>query len=148
MRVAYARISVTAPAKDNAAVLKSLPKVKVEATWISWTYQRLSYFMGYGAGIESLGWYQHVWAMGDAPGDVTTQWPTKVARLLRDADLDASSAHIIEAVRLAETLVALRQHPHPDLIGINEAVLAVLCFGKGIDPWAAQQELVTTYSTR
>ncbi len=120
------------PAKDDVALLKGLPKVKVEATWIPWTHQRLSYFTGYGAGIESPGWYQHVWAMGDAPGEVGTRWLTQVARLLREADLDASSAHIIEAVRLAEALAALRQRPRPGLTEMNEAVLTVLCFGNDL----------------
>jgi hypothetical protein len=43
-------------AKDDAALLKGLPKVKVSATWIPWTYSRLAYASGYGAGIESPGW--------------------------------------------------------------------------------------------
>ena len=41
------------------------------------------------------------------------RWLTRVARLLRDEDLDASSAHVIEAVRLAEALAALRGRPCP-----------------------------------
>ena len=118
------------PAKDDVALLKGLPKVKVEATWIPWTHQRLSYFTGYGAGIESPGWYQHVWQWGDRPSEVTTRWLAKVGRLLREADLDASAAHLIEAVRLAEALAALRQRPRPGLSELNEAVLTVLCFGQ------------------
>ena len=48
-------------AKDDAALLKGLPKVKVAATWIPWTNGRLSYASGYGAGISSPGWYSHLW---------------------------------------------------------------------------------------
>ena len=54
---------------------------------------------------------------------------TRVARLLREEDLDASSAHVIEAVRLAEALAALRDRPLPGLPELNEATQAVLCFG-------------------
>ena len=54
---------------------------------------------------------------------------TRVARLLREQDLDASAAHVIEAVRLAETLAALRDRPLPGLAELNEAAQAVLCFG-------------------
>ena len=47
--------------KEDTALLKGLPKKKVQATWIPWTYGRLSYSSGYGAGIESPGWYHHLW---------------------------------------------------------------------------------------
>ena len=90
-------------AKEDAALLKGLPKVKVAATWIPWTNGRLSYASGYGAGITSPGWYSHLW---QASEQTEIRWMTKVARLLREEDLDASSASVIEAVRLAETLAA------------------------------------------
>ena len=54
---------------------------------------------------------------------------TRVARLLRHEDLDSSAAHSIEAVRLAETLAALRDRSLPGLIELNEAARAVFCFG-------------------
>ncbi|CAG0935849.1 hypothetical protein TFLX_04699 [Thermoflexales bacterium] len=117
------------PAKEDAALLKGLPKIKIEATWTPWTYSRLSYHSGYGAGIESPGWYDHLWTTRD---HVTIRWLTKVARLLRKEDLDASSAHIIEAVRLAETLAALRQRPIPGLPEMNDAAQTVFCFGNDL----------------
>lgn len=113
-------------AKEDAALLKDLPKVKTVATWIPWTYGRLSYTSGYGAGIESPGWYDHLWT---TPDGVVTRWLTKVARLLREEDLDASSAHVIETVRLAEALAALRDRPLPGLAELNEATESVLCAG-------------------
>jgi hypothetical protein len=114
------------PAKDDAEILKGLPKNKVNATWVPWTYGRLTAASGYGAGIESPGWYHHLW---DAPPPVVARWVTRVARLLREEDLDASAAHVIEAVRLAESLAALRDRPLPGLPELNEAVQAVLCHG-------------------
>ncbi|HBE59752.1 MAG TPA: hypothetical protein DEG17_11615 [Cyanobacteria bacterium UBA11149] len=48
------------PQEDNT-LLKGMPKIKVEVTWIPWTYSRLSYQSGYGAGIKSPGWYDHLW---------------------------------------------------------------------------------------
>src|SRR5262245_59099145 len=116
----------------DAMILKGLPKIKVQATWVPWTHGRLSYKSGYGAGIESPGWYEHLWltgAAGCAPTEVTVRWMTRVARLLRAHDLDASSAHAIEAVRLAEALAALRDRPLPGLPELNEATQAVFCFG-------------------
>ncbi len=112
--------------KGDTALLKGLPKTKTAATWAPWTYGRLAHASGYGAGITSPGWYDHLWTH---PDQVTVRWMTRVARLLRGQDLAGSSAHAIEAVRLAETLAALRGHPLPGLPELNEACRAVFCFG-------------------
>ncbi len=113
-------------AREDAAILQGLPKTKVLATWVPWTHGRLTMASGYGAGIESPGWYAHLWAHESG---VVPRWLTRVARLLREQDLDASSAHVIEAVRLAEALAALRGLPLPGLGELNEAVEAILCQG-------------------
>lgn len=52
--------------------------------------------------------------------------------MLPEQDLDASSAHLIEAARLAETLAALRDRPLPGLPELNAATQAVLCFGSDL----------------
>jgi hypothetical protein len=112
------------PASDDAALLKGLPKVKVEATWVPWTYSRLCLRSGYGAGVASPGWYQHLWEAHQRAG---LRWAARAARLLRQQDLEASAASVIETVRLAEALAALRGLPMPGLAELNEAILAVLC---------------------
>lgn len=139
------------PAKDDTALLKGLPKLKTEATWVPWTYGRLTLSSGYGAGIESPGWYQHLWEQGKrsdraraslATAHSAIRWMTKVARLLRKQDLDASSASVIEAVRLAETLAALRDRPLPGLPELNEATQTVLCFGDALPMQLIHQQLI------
>jgi hypothetical protein len=124
-------------AKEDTALLKGLPKIKVEATWVPWSYGRLTAASGYGAGILSPGWYEHLWQMGKCYGgmptyaaQVTSRWLTRVAHLLRAQDLEVSSAHVIEAIRLAETLAALRGRPVPDLTDLSEATQSVLCSGQ------------------
>jgi hypothetical protein len=188
-------------AKVDNALLKGLAKTKVEATWIPWTYGRLALKSGYGAGIESPGWYGHLWdcyqdggdggACRDAPwrvwGDegvdstlsqggfctnitinrdqkvpkpaptdtsghisklnhqhsaIAIRWLIKVAQLLRQEDLDASSAHIIETVRLAESLAALRDRALPGLSELNEATQTVLCFGSDLPMRLIQDQLI------
>jgi hypothetical protein len=133
------------PAKDDAALLKGLPKRKVAATWIPWTYSRLALRSGYGAGIESPGWYDFLWTLGNKRnGDVATHWLTKVARLLRREDLEASSAGIIEAVRLAESLAAFRGRSLPGLTELNEATQTVLCFGETLPLRLISEKLIVS----
>jgi hypothetical protein len=54
---------------------------------------------------------------------------TRVARLMRDEGLDASPASVIEAVRLADSLAALRGRAAAGLDEFGEATLAILCHG-------------------
>lgn len=114
-------------AKDND-LLSGLPKVKTRSTWIPWTHSRLCAAGGYGAGVQSPGWYEHLWTCADR-GHIIERWMTRVARLLREKDLDASSAHIIESVRLAETLATIRGRTLPGLDELNESTEAVFTFG-------------------
>jgi len=132
-------------AKADTALLKGLPKIKVQATWVPWTHGRLAYQSGYGAGIESPGWYEHLWltsAAGCGSTEVAVRWMARVARLLREKELDASSANVIEAVRLAETLAALRDRPLPGLRELNEASQAVLCLGAALPMRLIHQQLI------
>ncbi len=110
----------------DEATLKGLKRVKVEATWIPWTNSRLSYRSGYGAGIFSPGWYEHLWT---APDRISIRWLTLAAHKLRAEGMDTSSASVIEAVRLAEALAAMRELPMPGLPELHEATQTVLCNG-------------------
>ncbi|MEU1020172.1 DUF5682 family protein [Streptomyces sp. NPDC005898] len=113
----------------DRALLKGLPKVKAEMTWVPWTHRRLSRAGGYGAGIASPGWYGHLFGALDRPVE---RWMTKVAGLLRDEGRLVSSAHVIEAVRLAETLAAMRGRPLAGLTETTDAVRAVMCEGSDV----------------
>jgi hypothetical protein len=124
--------------KDDDALLKGLPKLKVSATWVPWTYDHLSFASGYGAGVRSPGWYEHVWR---SRGSLIESWMTRVARLLRDKGIDCSSAHIIEGVRLSHTLATLRDRPLPDLSDIQDAVQSVFCFDSDLPLKLIRQEL-------
>ncbi|WP_129307314.1 DUF5682 family protein [Streptomyces sp. L2] len=113
----------------DRALLKGLPKVKADLTWVPWTHRRLARTSGYGAGIESPGWYGHLFRSSDRPVE---RWLTKVAGLLREEGRIVSSAHVIEAVRLAETLAAMRGRPLPGLGETTDAVRAVMCDGSDV----------------
>ncbi|MFJ3984591.1 DUF5682 family protein [Streptomyces fungicidicus] len=119
----------TATVAADRALLKGLPKVRTDMTWVPWTHRRLSRTSGYGAGIDSPGWYGHLFAAPDRPVE---RWLTRVAGLLRAEDRTVSSAHVIEAVRLAETLATMRGRPLPGLSETTDAVRAVMCEGSDV----------------
>jgi Family of unknown function (DUF5682) len=126
-------------AKADAIVLKGLPKVKVSLTWVPWTHGRLASWQGYGAGVTSPGWYHHLFSTVDRP---VARWLVDVARLLREEDQPVSSAHVIEAIRLAEALAALRGRPLAGLAEVTEATRAVLCDGNDVRLALVQRRLV------
>jgi len=114
------------PAKADNVLLKGLPKVKTQATWIPWTYERIARSSGYGAGVISPAWYKLLF---QSPENAVIEWMTKVAQLFRSEDLDASSAHVIEAVRLANTLAAMRGQLLPGIDELFESAQTVFTAG-------------------
>jgi len=112
--------------KSDDALLRKLPKVKVEATWSPWTSRRLAFASGYGAGVASPGWYAHLFT---TPEDTVVEWMVKVARSLREEQHHASAASAVEAARLADALAALRGRPRAGLSEVHDAARTVLCEG-------------------
>jgi hypothetical protein len=127
------------PAAADDRVLRGLPRVKATMTWVPWTYGRLAFASGYGAGIRSPGWYDHLFS---SPGRPVERWLARAAAVLREEGIGVSPAHVIESVRLAEALAALRGRPLAGLEEVTEAARAVLC--EGSDPLTAliQRRLV------
>lgn len=122
--------------KTDTALLKGLPKNKIETAWIAWTHGRLSRASGYGAGVEAVGWYAHLWQHYQTAfqGQVDTEklsidWLSKFAHALRQAGHDASSAQIIDAVQLIQSLLQLRGRHIPDLDDLFEVIQSVLHHG-------------------
>ncbi|HEY1002913.1 MAG TPA: DUF5682 family protein, partial [Streptosporangiaceae bacterium] len=126
-------------AASDDRLLRGLPKVKAAMTWVPWTYGRLSYASGYGAGIRSPGWYDHLFS---SPGQPIERWLARAAAVLRADGVPASSAHVIESVRLAVALAALRGRPLAGLEEVTEAAHAVLCEGSDLLVALIQRKLV------
>ncbi|HEX8328364.1 MAG TPA: DUF5682 family protein [Hymenobacter sp.] len=148
----YARVAVVCGAwhapvlqadllkKEDKARLKGLKKVPTETTWIPWTYERLSFSSGYGAGVLSPAWYELLFTQPRA--HVLTHWMVRATRLLRGQDVDASSAHAIEGVRLAAALAAVRGLALPGIGELQEAAVAILGGGYAEPLALVQKELV------
>lgn len=129
-------------AADNR-VLQGLPRRKVAMSWVPWTHGRLGWWSGYGAGIAAPGWYHHLFASAERGAtDIVTSWLVDAANVLRAGDIPVSSAHVIEGVRLAEALAALRGRPLAGLAEVTDATRAVLCDGSETTLELIQQRLV------
>lgn len=124
-------------ASDDRALIKSLPRVKIEATWVPWTDSRLSAFSGYGAGVISPGWYSHLWSLYTrkkmaGAEEFASVWQSRTAFKLREEGFSAPTASAIEATRLALGLAAIRDLPMPGLTEMREASLAAMCDGNPV----------------
>jgi Family of unknown function (DUF5682) len=126
-------------AAADAALLRGMRKRKMTLTWVPWTHSRLAADSGYGAGVASPGWYHHLFT---TPDRTVIRWLAKVAGVLRDHDLPVSSAHIIEAARLAEALAALRARPLAGLAEVDEAAKSVMCDGDEVAAAFVTRDLV------
>jgi Family of unknown function (DUF5682) len=147
----YARIAVVCgawhvpaladlpPATHDDRLLRGLPKVKAALTWVPWTYGRLTFASGYGAGVRSPGWYDHLFS---APGQPVERWLARAAAVLREEGIPASPAHVIEASRLATALAAMRGRPLAGLEEVTQAAQAVLCEGSDLLTALIQRRLV------
>ncbi|GIF71496.1 DUF5682 family protein [Asanoa siamensis] len=119
------RAKVTA-AHDAALLKRVRRRGKVRFTWVPWTYGRLASWQGYGAGVDSPGWYHHLFTTTD---EVVPRWLVSAAHVLREEGVDTSSAHVIEATRLAEALATMRGRPLAGLAEVTDAAGSVLCEG-------------------
>jgi hypothetical protein len=115
--------SVSTVAADRA-VLRGRPTTKVAVTWVPWTHRRLRRATGYGAGVLSPGWYDHVFRH---PGpDGVSRFFVDAAHTLRRRGMPASPDHLIAASRVATTLAVLRDRPRPGLAEVLDAADSVL----------------------
>jgi hypothetical protein len=132
-------------ATHDAALLKGIKKVKTTATWIPWSYDRLTFRSGYRSGVISPAWYELLFHQktSKGAGEAATRWMINVARLFREEDLDASSAHVIEAIRLAETLAAMRRLAVPGIDELKEAAVTTICEGDAERLELIENKLIT-----
>ena len=124
---------------DNA-ILKGIKKTTTKATWVPWSFDRLSNQSGYRSGVISPAYYQLLFRNRD---EVVIRWMSKVARLFRKEDLNASSAHIIESVRLAETLAAMRNLTVPGIDEMFESAVSIFCDGYDSKMEIINKKLIT-----
>jgi hypothetical protein len=111
--------------------LKTLPKTSTKIALMPYSYLRLSSRTGYGAGNKAPCYFESMWdAMQEKRLEqLPAIYLSKIAQEQRKAGHNASSANVIEAVRLAESLASMRSGSLPVLRDLHDAT--VTCFGGG-----------------
>lgn len=114
--------------------LQSLPRMEAKHTLMPYSDYRLSTRSGYGAGNRAPAYYRILWeAVQRGDFSYTAEcYLAKLAGFQRANGNPVSSAEVIEAVRLANALAALRGGRYPALRDLRDA--AVTCLGKGSFP--------------
>src|SRR5262249_14957321 len=120
--------------------MKRLPRAPTVLTLMPYSYYRLSAQSGYGAGNGAPGYFQALWeeARAGSTARLGPRYLSEVAGRLRKAGTIRSSAEVIEAVRLADAMAAIRGDAHaPTLRDLRDAAVTCLSHGdpSGITRW-------------
>ncbi|MFC5469022.1 DUF5682 family protein [Cohnella suwonensis] len=108
-----------------------LPSSKTRLTLMPYTYYKLSSRSGYGAGNFTPAYFQLYWEClrkGRLP-ELPHFYLSKIAGYLREKGTYRSTASVIEAVRMAEALAAIKNGSRPTWKDLHDA--AVTCLGGG-----------------
>lgn len=111
--------------------LARLPRRDSKLTLMPYSYFRLSSQSGYGAGNSAPAYYEMMWESlqhEDLDG-LATRYLSLVARHVRDNGTHRSTAEVIEAVRLAKTLTALKDGMAPTLSDLHDAAITLIGHG-------------------
>ncbi|KJB87035.1 hypothetical protein AZ66_15360 [Paenibacillus sp. E194] len=126
---ASALVDLTAAMTDEEAA--QLPKRSSKLTLMPYSYYRLSSRSGYGAGNHAPGYFQMMWEhmLDGTLADLPMHYLSAIARSLRESGTHRSTAEVIEAVRLAQSLASLHVGSAPTLLDLRDAALTLL--GRG-----------------
>jgi hypothetical protein len=119
------------PAMTDAE-LASLRRRTSKLTLMPYSYFRLSSQSGYGAGNQAPAYFELLWQALNEHGitDLSRRYLSLVARKLREAGIPRSTAEVIDGVRLAETLAALKDSLAPTLGDLRDAAVTLLGQGE------------------
>lgn len=119
------------PAMSDAE-LAGLRKRSSQLTLMPYSYFRLSTQSGYGAGNRAPAYFELLWRSLQQGGvnELSRLYLSLVARQLREAGTHRSTAEVIDAVRLAETLSALKNGLAPTLADLRDAAITLLGQGE------------------
>ena len=110
---------------------RALPRADCCATLMPYSYYRLSSRSGYGAGNKAPAYFELLWDALNGGGvkDAAYLYLTRLAAAHRKAGNLVSSAEVIEAVRLAQALAAMRGSRCPTLSDLRDASVTTMGHG-------------------
>ena len=112
--------------------LASLRRRASKLTLMPYSYFRLSSQSGYGAGNQAPAYFELLWEAlerNDLAG-LPSRYLSLVARHLREAGTHRSTAEVIDGVRLAKTLSALKDGLAPTLADLRDAAITLIGHGE------------------
>ncbi|MEZ6133713.1 MAG: DUF5682 family protein [Pirellulaceae bacterium] len=112
--------------------LGSLRRRSSKLTLMPYSYFKLSSQSGYGAGNQAPAYFELLWEALNEDGiqDLSRRYLSLVARHMRDSGTHRSTAEVIDGVRLAETLSALKNGIAPTLADLRDAAVTLLGQGE------------------
>jgi hypothetical protein len=112
--------------------LASLRRRSSKFTLMPYSYFKLSSQSGYGAGNHAPAYYELLWdaLRSNQLDQLPSQYLSLVARNLREAGTHRSTAEVIEGVRLANTLAALKNGLAPALADLRDAAVTLIGHGE------------------
>lgn len=115
----------------SVAAIESIEKVATKICLMPYSNYRLSHQSGYGAGNVSPHYFQMIWEhlINENRAALPTYYIAAIAEVMRKDGQYPATANVIEAVRLAQMLAQIRNHIHPTLQDLQDAV--VTCLGNG-----------------
>lgn len=125
-----AGLEENAPMTDEEEA--SLPRAEACATLMPYSYYRLSSRSGYGAGNRAPAYFELLWDALNREGleQAPYLYLTRLAAAHRKAGNLVSSAEVIEAVRLAQTLCTMRGSKYPTLSDLRDASVTTMGHGQ------------------
>lgn len=109
----------------------ALPRADCAATLMPYSYYRLSSRSGYGAGNKAPAYFELLWDTLHREGlsGLPSRYLAQLAEAHRKAGNLVSSAEVIEGVRLAQTLCAMRGSRYPCLADLRDAAITTMGHG-------------------
>lgn len=112
--------------------LKQLRRRSSKLTLMPYSYFKLSSQSGYGAGNLAPAYFELLWdalEQGDIH-ELPNRYLSLVARQMRETGTHRSTAEVIEGVRLARTLSALKDGYAPTLRDLHDAAVTLIGHGE------------------
>ncbi|MBE0335608.1 DUF5682 family protein [Paenibacillus sp. 23TSA30-6] len=111
--------------------LNCLPTRATRLTLMPYSYYKLSSMSGYGAGNHAPYYFEMMWSrmQQGTLDELPHEYLSSVARQLRQKGTHRSTAEVIEAVRMAQSLSALRGGSVPVLRDLRDAAQTLLGHG-------------------